>query len=143
MLIGSYEHAIDAKGRLFMPAKFREELGSSFVLVNGIGKCIFVFSIEGWQNFSSKFASLPVTNKQAQLFMRKLYASAVEREPDKQGRILLSQGLKDFANLEKEAVIIGMGERVEIWSKAEWENYSNDDDNEYEEALNSLSELGI
>lgn len=143
VLIGSFEHVVDPKNRLFIPAKFRSELGHEFILVNGIGKCIFVFSMEQWEVFSGKLTGLPVTNKLAQLFMRKLYASAVEREPDKQGRVLLSPKLKDYAGIEDEAVIIGMGTRVEIWAKSEWENYETSHDEEFEEALESLSELGI
>lgn len=144
MLIGSYEHSLDAKGRVFMPAKFRDELGSEFVLVNGIDKCIYVFSIEQWNMFSSKFTSLPVTNKSAQLIMRKLYSSAVEREPDKQGRILLSADLKNHANISGDVKIIGMSTRVEIWAVEEWEKYSQTDDEEFDEAaLAALAELGI
>ncbi len=143
MLIGSFEHGVDAKNRIFIPAKFREELGSEFILVNGIGKCIFVFSQEQWHNFSEKFTSLPMTNKQAQLFMRKLYASATQREPDKQGRVIISNNHKEYAQIKDEAIIIGMGQRVEIWDKQVWEDYSSTDNEEYENALNMLSELGI
>lgn len=145
MLIGSYEHSLDAKGRVFMPSKFRDELGSEFVLVNGIDKCIYVFSTDQWNEFSKKFTSLPVTNKTAQLIMRKLYASAVEREPDKQGRILLSSDLKEHANISGDVKIIGMSTRVEIWATDEWESYSQTDDNqEFDEAaLAALAELGI
>ena len=144
MLIGSYEHSLDAKGRVFMPAKFRDELGSEIVLVNGIDKCIYAFSTEQWNVFSQKFTSLPITNQQAQKILRRLYASAIEREPDKQGRILLSSELKEHAKITDDVKIIGMSTRVEIWSKQEWEKYSNTGDEEFDEqTLAALAELGI
>lgn len=144
MLIGSYEHSLDAKGRVFIPAKFRDELGSEIILVNGIGKCIYAFSLEQWNEFSKKFTSLPVSNKNAQKVMRMLYASAVEREPDKQGRILLSNELKDHAGIIDEVKIIGMSTRVELWSRQEWEEYSELDEDEMDdETMDALAELGI
>ena len=143
MLIGSNIHSLDDKGRLFIPAKFREELGGQLVLARGIGKCIFLYGESDWESFSQKLKALPMTNQQAQMFMRTLYASAIERGPDKQGRVLLSAELIAHARIDKEAVIIGMGNRVEIWGKETWETYSGSSDDEYESALQALCEFGI
>lgn len=144
MLIGSYDHSLDAKGRVFIPAKFRDELGSEIILVNGFNKCIYGFSTEQWEEFSKKFTSLPVSNQNAQKAMRMVYASAVEREPDKQGRILLSTELKDKSGIDSDVKIIGMSTRIEIWSKERWEEYSQIDDGEMDDAtMDALAELGI
>ena len=143
MLIGSHNHNVDDKGRLFLPAKFRSELGNEIILSKGIDNCIYAFSIEAWEEFAKKLSALPMTNKLAQLFMRKLYASAVEREADKQGRVLLTPELKKYAKIEKETTIIGMNNRVEIWSKSGFEEYESTNIEEYEQAIESLSELGI
>lgn len=143
MLIGSNIHTLDEKGRLFIPAKFREELGGQLVLARGIGKCIFLYGESDWENFSQKLKGLPMTNTKAQLFMRMLYASAIERVPDKQGRVVMSAELIAHAGIDKEAVIIGMGNRVEIWGKETWETYSGSNDDDYENALQALCEFGI
>ena len=143
MLIGSNIHTLDDKGRLFIPAKFREELGGQLILARGIGKCIFLYGESDWESFSQKLKGLPMTNAQAQLFMRMLYASAIERVPDKQGRVVLSAELIAHAGIDKEAVIIGMGNRVEIWGKETWETYSGSNDGDYENALQALCEFGI
>lgn len=116
MPIGSYQHNIDAKGRVFMPAKFREELGENFVMCRGTVKCIFVFSKEGWNRFTANIVNIPTTDMQLQKFIRRLYASACEAETDKQGRILINQKLRDYAEVEKEMHYNGVQNRVEIWT---------------------------
>ena len=143
MPIGSYQHNIDAKGRVFMPAKFREELGEKFVMCRGTVKCIFVFSREGWDAFTANIANIPTTDMKLQTFIRRLYASASETETDKQGRILLPQKLRQYAGLEKEAFVNGVQNRVEIWDPNEWENYLDGTDEDFDEIFAKLAELGI
>lgn len=143
MLIGEYQHSVDDKGRLFMPSKFREDLGPKFIVTRGIGKCLFVFSPEEWSNFATKLRTLPMTDTAAQDFLRMLFASACECEPDKQGRILLPQRIRELAGIAGEAVIIGVMSRAEIWSKANWEQYNQRTSEEYEQTLAKLSALGI
>ena len=126
-----------------MPAKFREDLGEQFIVTRGIGECIFVLSKEEWTNFAAKLKTLPLTNQKAQYFMRKLYSSACEREADKQGRILLPQELREHAGIEKDAVVIGMESRVEIWSKEGWERYENEQSGSYDEVLEMMCEFGV
>lgn len=116
-MTGTYEHSIDAKGRLFIPAKLREELGSAFYLTMGIDACLAVYPAESWKVFTEKFASLPMTQSRV---MRPLFANAVKCEPDSQGRIVLPQRLRGYAGLEKDAVIIGVHNRAEIWSAEKW-----------------------
>ncbi|MGI6664128.1 MAG: division/cell wall cluster transcriptional repressor MraZ [Christensenellaceae bacterium] len=143
MLIGEYSHNLDAKGRIFMPAKFREELGQNFIVTRGIGKCLFVFAPEVWEAFTEKLRDLPITNKDAQTFLRLLFAYASECEPDKQGRILLPARLREYGEMEKEVTAIGVMSRVELWANHNWAAYNEQANDEYEETLEKLAELGI
>ena len=143
MLTGTFQHNLDAKGRVFMPAKLREKLGTSFLVTKGIGECLFVFSNEEWEAFADKLKIAPVTDVAAQSFLRMLFANACECEPDKQGRILLPQRLRNHIKAEKELVIIGVGRRAEIWSADGWDRYNETTYEDYEETLAKLAELGI
>ena len=125
---GEYSHSIDAKGRLIMPAKFRDLLGEQFVVTKGFDGCLFVFSEEGWEAFEEKLQALPMDKPEARMLGRFFMAGAIDAEVDKQGRILIPAVLLQHAKIEKDAVIAGVGNRVEIWSKAEWENASTFDD---------------
>ena len=143
MLIGEYQHNLDAKGRIFVPAKFREDLGEGFLVTKGIGKCLFVFSKVEWNNFSEKLRQIPMTDTSSQSFISMLFASACECDPDKQGRILLPQRLRDFAKAQKEMVFIGVGSRAEIWAKEVWDEYNESAYEDYEATLEKLAQLGI
>mgnify|MGYP002591140372 CR=1 FL=1 len=126
MLMGEYRHAMDAKGRLFMPAKLREDLGDKFIATQGIDGQLFVFSFEEWTNFANKLRSLPMSDPGAQAFVRLFVAGASECEVDKQGRVIIPQNLREHAGLTKDAVIIGNRSKVEIWSREAWEKYAED-----------------
>ena len=126
MLIGEYEHSLDTKGRLIMTAKLREDIGEKFILTKGLDGCLFAFSLEEWKNFETKLRALPISNKDARAFSRFFFAGAIDCEIDKQGRFLISSNLREFAQLEKEIVIVGMDSRIEIWSKDKWQNTDND-----------------
>ena len=127
MFMGEYNHSIDAKGRIIVPSKFREKLGDQFIVTKGLDGCLWVFSSSEWETFSEKLTSLPVARKDARNFSRFFLAGATEAETDKMGRILIPQVLRDYAGLEKDAVLIGAGSRVEIWNKAAWEDVSTFD----------------
>ena len=123
-MTGTYEHNIDAKGRLFIPAKLRDELGSTFYLAMGIDQCLAIYPQETWARFTEKFASLPMSQSKA---MRPLFANASKCEIDAQGRIVIPQKLRKYANLEKEAVIIGVNDRAEIWSASAWQEQEEEE----------------
>ncbi|MBO5622271.1 MAG: division/cell wall cluster transcriptional repressor MraZ [Butyrivibrio sp.] len=125
---GEYSHSIDSKGRLIIPAKFRELLGEQFVVTRGFDGCLFVFAEEGWERFEEKLQALPMDKPEARALGRFFLAGAIDAEVDKQGRILLPANLLAHAKIEKEAVIAGVGNRAEIWNNEEWEKASSFDD---------------
>ena len=116
-MTGQYQHSIDSKGRLFIPAKLREELGDTFYVTMGVDGCLSVYSDDSWSRFTEKFESLPFTKTRA---MRPLFANAAKCEPDAQGRILIPQKLREYANLKKDVVVIGVSNRAEIWNAKTW-----------------------
>ena len=141
MLIGEYEHTLDAKGRLIMPSKLREDIGEKFIITKGLDGCLFAFSIEEWKKFEEKLRTLPISNKDARNFSRFFFAGAIDCEIDKQGRFLISSNLREFAGLEKEVVIVGMDSRLEIWSKEKWINF--EEDISADEIAEKMEMLGI
>jgi len=143
LFIGEYQHTIDSKGRVIMPAKFREELGEKFVVTKGLDNCLFVYPNEEWRNLEQKLRTLPLTSKEARAFIRFFFAGAAECEVDKQGRILIPANLREHASLEKDIVIIGVSGRVEIWSKEAWDAYNNDSSLDQDAIVEKMAELGI
>ena len=141
MFIGEYNHTIDAKGRLIIPSRFREVLGDEFVVTKGMDGCLFVFDNPEWQAFEEKLHKLPMIDKGARQFTRFFLAGAASVEVDKQGRILLPAVLREFAGITKDAVLVGVGSRVEIWSKDRWEGTVTYQD--MEEISKHMIELGI
>ena len=141
MLIGEYSHSLDAKGRLIMPAKLRDDMGDKFIITTGLDGCLFGFSMTEWQKFEDKLKSLPITNKNARNFVRFFLSGAIECELDKQGRFLIPGNLREAAKLEKEAVIIGVGTRLEIWNKEVWA--SKDEEISADEIAENMTMLGI
>ena len=120
MFMGEYNHIIDAKGRLIIPARFRELLGEEFILTKGLDGCLSIYPMDAWEAFETKLRALPLTNKNARTFTRFFVAGATNCELDRQGRILVPQTLREFAGLEKEVVLTGNLDRIEIWSKEKW-----------------------
>ena len=143
MLIGEYQHSLDTKGRLFIPAKFRDDLGDQFVIARGVGNCLFGMSLEEWNSFSQKLRSQPVTDVQVQKFVRVVFAGATDCEPDKQGRVVIPANLREIAGLGKDVVVIGVMSRIEIWSKEAWEAYNASANEDYDEMISKMAELGI
>ena len=142
MLIGEYYHNIDSKGRLIVPSKFRTELGDRFIVTKGFDGCLYGYSVEECKAIEDKIKTLPlVTGKYARNFTRFFFSSAIECEIDSQGRILISQNLREFAMLQKEIVIIGVSSRIEIWSKEKWEEYNASQDTE--DIAEKMTLLGI
>ena len=143
LLIGEYEHSIDTKGRLIMPAKLKEDIGEKFIITKWLDGCLFVYSQKEWQVCEEKLRTFPLTNKDARALMRFFLAGATECEIDKQGRFLIASNLREFAGLEKEVVIIGVLNKIEIWSKDKWLKYSEEENMEADEIAEKMSNLGI
>ena len=123
MFIGEYHHTIDEKGRIIIPAKFREELGANFIVTRGIENCLFVYPMDNWAKITNKLNSLPFTKKDARTFNRFFMSGATSVELDKQGRININTPLIDYAKLLKDCVVIGTGDRLEIWSEELWNSF--------------------
>ncbi len=141
MFMSEYNHTVDVKGRLIIPSRFREVLGEEFVISKGMDGCLFVYANDDWAAFEQKLTSLPMTNKEARKFARFFLAGAAQVELDKQGRILLPQALREFAGLDKDVVLVGVGSRIEIWSKEKYEAESDDVD--MDDIAASMEELGL
>lgn len=143
MFIGEHQHSLDEKGRIIIPSKFRADLGVEFVMTKGLDNCLFVYPKSEWQILEEKLKTLPLTNKDARAFVRFFFSGASESTLDKQGRVLIPTNLRDHSKLDKEAVIIGVSTRIEIWSKDQWDNYIDEDNLSYETIAESMAELGI
>lgn len=123
MFSGEYEHSLDSKGRIIMPSKFREALGGVFYITKGLDRNLLVYDAKAWQEFYEKLSKLPMADKSARGFSRLFLSGAVECEADKQGRVLLPATLRNYAGIQKNATIIGNGDKIEIWSSENWNNY--------------------
>lgn len=123
MLIGEYQHSIDAKGRLIIPMKFREDLGDTFVVTRGIDECLFGYPMKEWRKLELQLKDLPMTKKDARAFARFFFSGATEVELDKQGRINIPSTLIQYAKLEKECVVLGVSSKIEIWAQDAWDKY--------------------
>ncbi|MBI4651853.1 division/cell wall cluster transcriptional repressor MraZ [Candidatus Desantisbacteria bacterium] len=147
MFMGEYQYTIDEKGRLSIPAKFRETLDvkgeKRLVITRGMDHCLFVFPGYEWQIWENKIKSLPVTQASARSFVRIMLSGAFEAELNKQGRILIPQSLRDYAEIKKDAVIIGISNRMEIWDKARWGTYVECSEKSLEEISEKLVNFGF
>ena len=121
MFIGEYHHTIDEKGRIIIPSKFREELGERFIITRGIENCLFVYSLRDWEKICEKLNNLPFTRRDARVFNRFFLSGATDVELDKQGRVNLSSPLITYANIKNKCVIIGTGDRLEVWAQESWD----------------------
>ncbi len=143
VFIGEYLHSIDSKGRIIIPAKFREGLGERFIITKGLDNCLFVFPEKEWGIFEEKLKQLPLTSRDARAFIRLFFSGAAVCEGDKQGRMILPANLREHAKINKEVVTIGVSTRVEIWSKEEWEKYNEVANLSYDAIAEKMAELGI
>ncbi|EEG77635.1 division/cell wall cluster transcriptional repressor MraZ [Dethiobacter alkaliphilus] len=143
MFMGEYQHSVDGKGRLIMPAKFREALGERFVVTRGLDNCLFVYPMEEWTILEKKLKALPFTRSDARAFMRFFFSGAAECELDKQGRVLVPNNLRDHAKLLKDAVVIGVSNRVEIWSQEVWDSYSEETGLSFENIAEKIEDIEL
>ncbi|KGR73799.1 division/cell wall cluster transcriptional repressor MraZ [Ureibacillus sinduriensis] len=138
MFMGEYQHSVDAKGRLIIPSKFREDLGNTFVITRGLDNCLFGYPMDEWRKLEEKLKELPMTKKDARAFARFFFSGATEVEIDKQGRINIPSTLTTYAKLEKECVVVGVSSKIEIWAKESWESYFNEAENSFNEIAENL-----
>jgi MraZ protein len=142
MFYGEYEHGIDKKGRLIIPSKFREsfkeyDIGKLYI-TRGLDKCLFLFTENEWKSQESKFKSISFTKSESRKFNRLYFSGATDIECDKQGRVLIPKYLKDFAGIKKDVMIIGVSNRIEIWSKEAWQEYYNSSKESFEDIAEKL-----
>lgn len=142
MLMGEYHHSIDEKGRLIIPSKFRNELGGEAIITRGLDKCLFIYSKAEWEKIVSKLRSLPFTKKDARDFSRFFLSGATVCEFDKQGRINITSPLVHYANLEKNCVLIGVNERIEIWSEDEFNSFMENNMDDFSNMAENLFDGG-
>lgn len=143
MFMGEHQHSIDGKGRVIIPARFREELGEKFIVTRGLDSCLFVYPQEEWDKLEKKLKGLSFTKADARAFTRFLFSGAVECETDKQGRSLIPQSLREHASLDKEVIVIGVSTRVEIWSREVWEKYKEEANLSFEEISEKIVDLDL
>ena len=137
MFMGEYHHSIDEKGRIIIPSKIRMDLGDNFIVTRGLDNCLFIYPKDEWNEIINKYKSLPNT-KDARNFMRFFLSGATNCEFDKQGRINVPTPLVNYADLKKDCVIIGVNERLEIWSKERWEQFINDNEDNFSDIADNL-----
>ena len=136
MFFGTYTPKLDDKGRLFLPAKFRDELAEGLVVTRGQERCLYVWSMEEFAKLTERMREVPVTNKAGRDYMRMFFAGASDETPDKQGRVTIPPMLRDYASLSKDCIVIGAMNRIEIWDAAAWQAYSD----QQEQSFADLSE---
>jgi len=144
MFYGEYQHSIDRKGRLILPSKFRETAKTNFIekffVTRGLDKCLFMFSEEEWRAQENKLKTLSFTKPQARAFNRLYFSGAGEVAPDRQGRVIIPQYLKDFADIKKDVIVVGVSNRIEIWSKSAWQEFYANSSSTFEEIAQNLLE---
>lgn len=143
MLIGEFQHNIDTKGRIIMPAKFRSDLGERFIVTIGMDGCLFGFPLTSWEVIQEKLKELPIARKDARKFTRYFYSAATEVEFDKQGRINLPKSLVEYAKIDKECRVIGVSDRIEIWSSSQWEAFAADAKENFEDLAEEMINFGF
>ncbi len=141
--MGEHQHNVDQKGRLIVPAKFREELGETFVVTRGLDQCLFVYPLDEWKVVEEKLKTLPMTKKDARAFTRFFFSGASECELDKQGRVNLPPSLRKYAAIEKECMIVGVSSRIEIWSEPLWQEYFAQSEESFNEIAENMMDFDI
>ncbi|MDD3453834.1 MAG: division/cell wall cluster transcriptional repressor MraZ [Bacilli bacterium] len=142
MFMGEYHHSIDEKGRLIIPSKIREELGEEFIITRGLDNCLFIYKKEDWKDLITKYKELPNT-KDARNFMRFFLSGAATCNFDKQGRVNIASTLTNYANLEKDCVIIGVNDRLEIWSQENWNKFISENEENLSDIADNLFSINL
>lgn len=143
MFIGSYNNSIDAKSRMIVPSKHRDELGLKCVITKGIDKCLYIYPVSEWDAFSEKLAALPKADPKARNFVRHFYGNAEECEIDRQGRVTIPSALREYAGIEKELTTIGNGEKIEVWSREVFTESGVADSMDGDDIAKGMADYGI
>lgn len=143
MFLGEYQHNVDPKGRMAIPAKFRAELSAGAIITRGLDNCLFVFASKDWESLAQKLVSLPLAQANSRAFARLMLAGATDVELDAQGRVLIPDYLRKYAGLEKQVTVAGLYNRVEIWNTETWKRYKEKTERASDEIAEKLGELGI
>jgi MraZ protein len=143
VFLGEYSHSLDGKGRVVMPSKFRPELAGGCVVTKGPERCIYVFPMDRWEEESNKVLTLPRTDRRARNLARSFFAMASDQTPDRQGRVQIPESLREYAGLEKDLVVVGVADHIEVWAARTWESVAAEADDYYAGIEEALSEHGI
>ncbi|MEK7138377.1 MAG: division/cell wall cluster transcriptional repressor MraZ [Patescibacteria group bacterium] len=143
MLLGEYKHNLDIKGRVAIPAKFREELKSGAIITRGLDNCLFVFTSKEWEVLAQKLVSLPLAQANSRAFARLMLAGATDVDIDSQGRVLIPDYLRKYAGLSKQVTVAGLYNRIEVWDSESWDKYKQKTESSSDEIAEKLGELGI
>ncbi|MBI2099056.1 division/cell wall cluster transcriptional repressor MraZ [Candidatus Uhrbacteria bacterium] len=143
MFIGEYNHSLDEKGRISVPARFRSALKEGGVVTRGLDKCLFLYAKEEWERLSARISALPMAAANSRAFARLMLAGAMNAEPDKQGRIMVPEYLREYAGIKKNVVVAGVGSRLELWDKGEWDSYKQSAERGSSDIAEQLGELGV
>lgn len=143
MFIGEYSHNLDEKGRLAIPVKFRNQVKKGAVVTRGLDNCLFLYTKAEWEKLAEKLAALPISQSNSRAFARLMLAGAMDVETDSQGRVVLPEYLRKFAELKKEVVIAGLYNRMEIWDSGKWESYKGQTEAESRSIAEKMAELGV
>lgn len=143
MFTGEYLHTLDNKGRVIVPSRLRDGLGDQFVVTRGLDQCLFIYPLNEWNRLEQKLKQLPFTRSDSRAFLRLFFSGAMDVETDKQGRVLIPQNLRDYAGIEKEIMIIGVSNRVEMWSEPSWREYFGKASDSYEELAEKLVDFDL
>lgn len=143
MFMGEFQHSIDSKGRLIIPAKLREQLGETFVVTRGLDGCLFGYPLSEWNQLEAKLNEMPLAKKDARTFVRFFYSAATECEIDKQGRINIPNNLREHAKLSKVCIIVGVANRIEIWDEKRWQAFSEEAEENFDELAESMIDFGL
>lgn len=143
MLLGEYQHSLDSKGRMAIPAKFKDTLGTGAIITRGLDNCLFLFAAKEWETLAGKLTALPLAQANSRAFVRLMLAGAMDVSLDNQGRILIPDYLRKYAGLKKEVTIAGLHSRAEVWDNDRWQEYKRKTEGASEEIAEKLGELGI
>jgi MraZ protein len=143
MFTGEFQHSLDGKGRVIIPSRLRDGLGVRFVITRGLDHCLFVYPMQEWTRLEKQLSKQPFTRKDYRNFNRLFFSGAMELEADKQGRVLIPQYLREYAGIEKDVMIVGVADRVEIWNEADWKKFFETTDQDYEDLAEKLVDFDL